>query len=54
VGAWVSSVEKTDADDYGAGAPLRAEELPFTILIPELEVGFSEEITSGLSRVLPP
>ena len=42
VGAWFNSVGKTDAVDYGAGAPLRAEELPFTILIPEFRVGFSE------------
>ena len=39
VGAWGNSVEQTDAADYGAGAPLRAEELPFTVLIPELRVG---------------
>jgi hypothetical protein len=41
VGAWVNSVGETDAVDYGAGAPWRAEELLLTILMPGLRVGFS-------------
>jgi hypothetical protein len=47
VGAWFNSVGKTDAEDYGAVAPWRAEELPFTILIPELRVGSSGGIKLG-------
>ena len=33
--------------DYGASAPWTAEELPFTILIPEFRVGFSDRGQSG-------
>ena len=34
VGAWVSSVSQANAEDYGAGAPRRAEELLLIVLIP--------------------
>jgi hypothetical protein len=42
VGAWVSSVEQSDAEDYGAGAPWRAEKLPLKILIPAKGREFQE------------
>ena len=50
VGAWVSSVVQADTVDYGAGAPETAEELPFTILIPELWEGFSGEEVNLVRR----